>query len=71
MTDTRKELERQAAWQKARVALTWPEKIRMAQAVREWAANFCRARPPVADSGSAQRPPGTSDAHASEGREDK
>jgi len=48
MTDTRKLLERQAAWQRGRVALTWPEKIRMAEAVREWAAQFRRARRPIA-----------------------
>ena len=28
-------LKRQAAWQKSRKDLSWPEKIRMAEAVRE------------------------------------
>ena len=45
MMDTRMLLERQAAWQKRRAALSWPEKVRRAQAVREWAAQFSRAQP--------------------------
>lgn len=47
MTDTRRLLERQAEWQKQRTALTWPEKIRMAEAVREWAAKLHRDQVPV------------------------
>jgi hypothetical protein len=35
MTDARLLLERQARWQRARQALSWPEKVRMAEAVRE------------------------------------
>ena len=35
MTDVRRLLERQAEWQKARGGLSWPEKIRMAEAMRE------------------------------------
>ena len=54
MTDTRKLLERQAAWQRGRMGLTWPEKIRMAEAVREWVAQFRRAGPPMM--GAKQRP---------------
>jgi hypothetical protein len=46
MTDTRSLLERQAEWQKQRTALTWPEKIRMAEAVRESAAKLRRDRSP-------------------------
>jgi hypothetical protein len=34
MIDVRSLLDRQAAWQKARRTLTWPEKIRMVEAVR-------------------------------------
>jgi hypothetical protein len=45
MTDMRKLFERQAAWHKGRLALTWPEKIRMAEAVRESVARFVRVRP--------------------------
>ena len=47
MSDTRKLLERQAAWQKGRAALTWPEKIRMAEAVRDSASQLRRARSPM------------------------
>lgn len=44
MSETRKLLERQSAWQKQRAALTWSEKIRMAEAVRESAARLARPR---------------------------
>jgi len=35
MNDIRRLLEKQTLWQKSRKALTWPEKIRMAERVRE------------------------------------
>jgi hypothetical protein len=35
MSDVQRLLERQAQWQKARKALPWPEKIRMAEMIRE------------------------------------
>jgi len=35
MTDLKTMLERQAQWQKSRQSLTWPEKIHMAERVRE------------------------------------
>jgi len=35
MREIQKMLERQAGWQKGRAALSWPEKIRMAEAIRE------------------------------------
>ena len=44
MNDLRELFERQAAWQKQRVSLTWAEKIRMAAAVREWAAHCSKQR---------------------------
>lgn len=40
MTDIRHLLERQAEWQKARGGLSWPEKIRMAEAMRETLRQF-------------------------------
>jgi hypothetical protein len=40
MTDVRRLLERQAEWQKARGSLSWPEKIRMAEAMRETLRQF-------------------------------
>ena len=33
--DVKELLRRQAQWQKSRQALSWPEKIRMAQQIRE------------------------------------
>ena len=35
MTDVRRLLERQAEWQRARRSLSWPEKVRMAEAMRD------------------------------------
>jgi hypothetical protein len=35
MSDIQQLLERQARWQKTRRALPWPEKIRMAERIRE------------------------------------
>ncbi len=35
MSDLKQLLERQANWQRTRQALTWPEKVRMAEQVRE------------------------------------
>lgn len=35
MTDVERLLQRQAAWQKSRTALTWPEKIRIAEQMRD------------------------------------
>lgn len=35
MSDVQRMLEKQAQWQKARKALSWPEKIRMAERIRE------------------------------------
>lgn len=59
MTDTRQLLERQAAWQKGRAALTWHEKVRMAEGVREWAAKFRRSRSAKTAGASASRDPET------------
>jgi len=35
MTDLEQMLQRQAEWQRSRQTLTWPEKIRLAESVRE------------------------------------
>jgi hypothetical protein len=35
MDDIHQMLRRQAAWQRSRQSLTWPEKIRLAEMVRE------------------------------------
>jgi hypothetical protein len=70
MTETRKLLQRQAAWQKGRAALTWPEKVHMAEAVREWAAQLSRARSPMAAAVSAARRPGTGEVTTREVKKD-
>ena len=35
MTEVQRLLQRQAAWQKSRAQLTWPEKIRIAEQMRD------------------------------------
>ncbi len=70
MTETRKLLERQAAWQKGRAALTWPEKIHLAEAVREGAAQLSRARSPRTAAVSASRRPGTREVTICEAKKD-
>ena len=45
MPDVRQLLERQAAWQKGRKSLSWPEKIRMVEAIRESVLELSRTRP--------------------------
>jgi hypothetical protein len=55
MSDIQRLLERQARWQKARKALSWPEKIRMAEMIRESAIQL-RA---TASSEARQRPSAT------------
>lgn len=40
MSEIRKLLEKQARWQKDRRALSWPEKIRVAEQVRYWAGRW-------------------------------
>jgi len=35
MNDIARMLQRQAEWQRSRQSLTWPEKLRMVEAVRE------------------------------------
>ena len=44
MTDIERMLARQAQWQKSRRSLTWPEKLRMAERVRD-SVRQLRARP--------------------------
>ena len=40
MTDAKKLLEKQARWQRSRKKLSWEEKIRIAEAVREDVAKW-------------------------------
>jgi len=44
MSDIRPLLERQARWQKTRQALSWPEKIQMAERIRESARQLRAAK---------------------------
>ncbi|HUY36021.1 MAG TPA: hypothetical protein VMV69_25000 [Pirellulales bacterium] len=44
MEHIQQSLDRQAAWQKGRKSLSWPEKIRMAEAVRESLLQFRAAK---------------------------
>jgi hypothetical protein len=71
MTETRQLLERQAAWQKGRAALTWPEKIHLAEAVREGAAQISRARSPRRSAVSPSRRPETGEVTTREAKKDK
>lgn len=45
MNNTRQLLERQAAWQKTRARLSWPEKIRQAELLRDTLLQLRRTRP--------------------------
>lgn len=45
MTDVEEMLKRQAEWQKSRQHLTWPEKIRMAEQVRDSVVALRRSSP--------------------------
>jgi len=44
MNSARQILERQAAWQKTRAQLSWPDKIRQAEALREAVVELRRSR---------------------------
>ena len=55
MSDIQRLLERQAEWQKRRKSLSWPEKIRMAEAIRESVLQLQRARPRVKPSEPTSR----------------
>lgn len=45
MDDVKELLERQAAWQKSRRLLSWPEKIRIAESIRESVVQLRRTGP--------------------------
>jgi hypothetical protein len=59
MSDTRGLFERQAAWQAGRRILSWPEKIRMAEAIRESVIRLrnMRSIAPGAESAKGPSPP--------------
>jgi len=64
MSETKNLLDRQSAWQKSRAKLTWPEKVRMAASLREWAA-WCRRARHARQAGAVSDQP--SGAHLPEG----
>ncbi len=56
MTDVQRLLQRHAEWQKARGGLSWPEKVRMAEAMRE-AIHQLRGGPAERRQAQAAPPP--------------
>jgi hypothetical protein len=50
MLDVKDLFERQARWQRARQWLSWPEKIRLVEAIRESAMALRKASPACGDS---------------------
>lgn len=55
MDDVKKLLERQAAWQKSRKLLSWPEKIRIAETLRESVVQLRRTGPVIKPGVASQR----------------
>jgi hypothetical protein len=49
MNDVQEMFRRQAIWQKSRQSLTWPEKIRVAEMVRESVMQLRASSPPRAN----------------------
>ena len=56
MSEIQELLQRQAAWQKRLAGLSWPEKIRMAEAVRPSVLQLVRSGRRVTPGGSAPTP---------------
>jgi predicted component of type VI protein secretion system len=56
MADARELFERQAAWQAGRRRLSWPEKVRMAEAIRESLVRLRNTRPIDPKTDPAERP---------------
>ena len=52
MSDVYELLRRQAVWQKERKSLSWPEKIRMVEAIRQSVLQLCRGGRPATPSRS-------------------
>ncbi len=55
MSDVKLLLDRQASWQRTRQALTWPEKVRIAEQVRESILQLRRSRQGAAPPAPATR----------------
>jgi hypothetical protein len=54
MTDVQDRLERAAQWQRSRRALSWADKIRLAEAIRDSIVKLRRTRPDASPASSAQ-----------------
>lgn len=61
MSEVQHRLARQAKWQRARKGLSWPEKIRMVEAIRESVLGFgaIRAREQAQRVTEKERPAGS------------
>ncbi len=59
MDDVKKLFQRQAAWQKGRKSLPWPEKIRIAEEVRESILQIRGTGPGAERSAAVSRPDAT------------
>lgn len=57
MSDVRERLEKAAEWQKRGKALSWPEKVRRAEAIRESLGQLRQSRPSRAPASSVQTRP--------------
>ncbi len=57
MSDVRERLEKAAEWQKSRKVLSWPEKVRLAEAIRESLGQLRRSRLSRAPASSVQTRP--------------
>lgn len=54
MVDIQDRLERAAQWQKSRQALSWPEKIRLAETIRDSLIQLRQTRPNASPASSAR-----------------
>jgi len=59
MIDVMALLERQATWQESLRDLSWSEKVRMAEKLRESVVELRRSKPPSTAPASATRPAST------------
>ena len=57
MSDVQRLLERQAEWQKRRKSLSWPEKLRMVEAIWEFPVALRREEIPIISSSGLAREP--------------
>jgi len=56
MTESSERLRRQAQWQKRRKELSWPDKIRLAEAIRDSLESLRRSTPGASSRRQMRRP---------------